>query len=218
MTISLEFEEGVAVISIDDGNKNVINHSLLDDLELVWEKAQTEAKAILLKGRQGSFCAGYDIAVMTGEDFAASAELGQRGGRLAAQIYGSPIPVVGLVQGHAFTIGPVWLAGCDVRVGEHGSYKFGMTEVALNVPLTGWALEAMRSRLNLHHQTAALLHSKIYDPEEALDAGFIDRLVPEGEGFALALNIAGNLSKLPAHSYRKTKAALRRSVLEMMKI
>ena len=26
---------------------------------------------------------------MTGEDFAASAELGQRGGRLAAQIYGS---------------------------------------------------------------------------------------------------------------------------------
>ena len=66
MTISLEFEEGVAVISIDDGNKNVINHSLLDDLELAWEKAQTEAKAILLKGRQGSFCAGYDIAVMTG--------------------------------------------------------------------------------------------------------------------------------------------------------
>ena len=106
----------------------------------------------------------------------------------------------------------------DVIVGEHGSYKFGMTEVALNVPLTGWALEAMRSRLKLRHQTAALMHSKIYDPEEALDAGFIDRLVPEGEGFALALNIAGNLSKLPPHSYRETKAALRRSVLEMMKI
>jgi len=46
MTISLEFEKSLAVISIDDGNKNVFNHSLLDELELAWEKAQREAKAI----------------------------------------------------------------------------------------------------------------------------------------------------------------------------
>lgn len=218
MTVSLEINEDIAVIVIDDGNRNVINHSVLDHLESVWEEAQSRARAILLKGREGSFCAGYDIAVMTGDDPAASVELGLRGGRLAKEIYGSPIPVVGLVQGHAFTIGPVWLAGCDARIGESGPYKFGMTEVALSVPLTGWALEAMRSRLNPGHQVEALLHSKIYDPEGAFEAGFIDHLVARGEGYDLALQLTTELAKLPATSYRETKMALRQSVLELMKV
>lgn len=218
MIISLKFKEDVAVIGIDDGYKNVINHLVLDELESAWDSAENKAKAILLKGREGIFCAGYDISVMTGVDPAASAELGRRGGRLAGRIYGSRVPVVGLAQGHAFTIGPVWLAGCDVRIGEDGPYKYGMTEVALSVPLTGWALEAMRSRLNPRSHVDALMHSKVYDPQGALDAGFIDQLVPKGQGFDLAMATVKKLAALPTASYQKTKQALRQPVLDLMGI
>jgi len=218
MTITLEFEDEVAVIGIDDGNKNVINHEVLDQLEAAWAEAEATAKSILFKGREGSFCAGYDISVMTGDDPEASARLGRRGGGLAKKIYACPIPVVGLAQGHAFTIGPVWLAGCDVRIGEEGPYKFGMTEVALNVPLTGWALEAMRGRLKDFHHVEALMHSKVYDPAGALEAGFIDQLVAPGTGLELALETATNLAKLPEKSYQATKLALRKPVLDLLDV
>ena len=65
MIISLKFKEDVAVIGIDDGYKNVINHLVLDELESAWDSAENKAKAILLKGREGIFCAGYDTVSYT---------------------------------------------------------------------------------------------------------------------------------------------------------
>ena len=79
------------------------------------------------------------VVPVTGDDPDASAKLGKRGGQLAKRIFASPIPVVGLSQGHAFTIGAVWLACCDVRIGERGDYKYGMTEVKLGVPFSDCA-------------------------------------------------------------------------------
>ena len=217
MTVSIEMHNDVAVIGIDDGKKNVINHEVLDQLEAAFDKAEADgAKAILFKGREGSFCAGYDISVMTGDDPDASAKLGRRGGQLAKRIFASPIPVVGLSQGHAFTIGAVRLACCDFCFSEEGPFKYGMTEVALNVPLTGWALDPMLAKLNKSHHVPALLHSTIYSPEGALEAGFIDKLVPEGEGLKAALQTAEALAELPQKAYKATKLAMRQPILEVM--
>ncbi len=216
MTVSFDLQEGVGVIGIDDGNKNVINHDVLDELEAAWAQAESDASAVLIKGRPGAFCAGYDIKVMTGGDPEASAKLGSRGGRLATKIYGSGKPVVGLAQGHAFTIGLVWMACCDVGVVEQGPYKFGMTEVALGVPLNGWALEPFKLKLNPSHKTAALLHSTVYPPAGACEAGFFDTLAEEGTGLDMAFETAARLAQLPADAYAKTKQALRKDALEVM--
>ncbi len=217
MSVSFTTQDHVAIITLDDGNKNVINHDVLDALERAFDQATgSNAKAIVFKGRPGSFCAGYDLAVMTGDDPQASARLGRRGGALARRIYASPIPIVGLAQGHAFTIGLVWLACCDLCIGEEGTFKFGMTEVALNVPLTGWALEPMRAKVKPTHHLQALLHSTVYDPVGAASAGLLDRVVAAGTGEADAMASAQALSKLPAHSYQITKQALRETVLQAM--
>ena len=217
MTVSTEMQNDVAVIGMDDGKKNVINHKVLDELEAAFDRTESDgAKAILFKGPEGSFFAGYDISVMTGDDPDASTRLGKRGGLLAKRIFASPIPVVGLSQGHGFTIGAVWLACCDVCVGEEGLFKYGMTEVALNVPLSAWALEPLRAKLGASHQVPALLHSTIYAPEGALAAGFIDRLVPSGEGFKEAMTAASALAELPRHAYKATKLAMRKPILDIM--
>ena len=217
MSVTLAMHNDIAVVEFDDGNRNVVNHDVLDALETAWDNAERDAAAIVLKGRDGSFCAGYDIKVMTGSDRQASARLGARGGKLAERIYACSKPVVGLAQGHAFTIGLLWLAGCDVRIGERGSYRMGMTEVALGVPLSGWALEPMRERVKREHQTPALLHSTQYGPEGALEVGYIDHLADAGKGHELALERAAALAALPPTAYRETKLALRQPVLERMR-
>ena len=216
MSVSLQMHGSVAVVEFDDGNKNVINHDVLDELEPIWAQAEEAGDAIVFKGREGSFCAGYDIKVMTGGDREASSRLGTRGGGLAARIHACPKPVVGLAQGHAFTIGLVWLAGCDVRIGEAGQYRLGMTEVALGVPLSGWALEPMRARVKREHQFAALVHSRQYSPQEAVEVGYLDELVEAGLGLQAALAKAEALAALPAEAYRLTKLALREGVLDIM--
>ena len=216
MSVSLTIEEDVALITIDDGNKNVINHALLDELEAAWEDAENDAKAVVLNGRSGSFCAGYDISVMTGDDPNASRELGRRGGTLAYRLFGSSKPLVGCAPGHAFTIGALWLACCDIRIGEEGRFKYGMTEVALNVPFSEWPLEPLKARLDSRQLIPAILHSKVYSPQEALQAGFIDQLVPAGQGLDSAMAQAAELAMLPQEAYARTKRVLRNDALAVM--
>ena len=216
MTVSLEFEDDVAIIAIDDGNKNVINHGVLGELEDAWKKAEADAKAVVLTGRAGSFCAGYDVSVMTGGDAEAARELGRRGGLLALELFGAMKPLVAVSSGHAFTIGAVWLACCDVRIGERGSYRYGMTEVALNVPFSPWPLEPLKERIDRRHLVPALLHSRIYDPAGALEAGFIDQLVDAGTGMDAAMSTARELAGLPGRAYGLSKRELRREALQIM--
>ena len=216
MTVSYNLDNGIAHIVFDDGQKNVVNHDVLDQLESAWETAQSEAKAIVLSGRPGSFCAGYDLSVMMGGDPAAAVELGARGGKLAHKIFGSDKPVVGCSMGHAFTIGALWLACCDVRIGEEGNFKYGMTEVALNVGFSPWLLVPLREAIHPRYFNSVVMHSRVFQPPEARDAGFIDELMPSGSGLERAKEVAAQLSELPSQAYIATKALLRSEGLAIM--
>jgi len=216
MTVSYNFVNGIAHIAFDDGQKNVVNHDVLDQLEGAWETAQSEAKVIIISGRPGSFCAGYDLSVMMGEDPSAAIELGARGGKLAYKIFGSDKPVVGCSMGHAFTIGALWLACCDVRIGEEGNFKYGMTEVALNVGFSPWLLVPLREAIHPRYFNSVVMHSRVFQPSEARDAGFIDELLPEGSGLERAKQVAAELSELPSQAYTATKTLLRSEGLAIM--
>ena len=84
MSVTTDIQDDIAIIQFDDGNKNVINHELLDDLESAFDQTEhSNAKVLILQGREGSFCAGYDLSVMVGDDPKAASRLGQRGGNIA---------------------------------------------------------------------------------------------------------------------------------------
>lgn len=114
MDISIDLQEDVALITMDDGKKNAIDLQALADLNVALDKAEADAKAVVLAGRPGSFCAGFDLATMTRSDMKAIMALGQGGGKLALRLWSLPKPLVAACTGHAFTIADIanW---CSVR-------------------------------------------------------------------------------------------------------
>ena len=217
MEISYDQQDAVALIKMDDGKKNAITDQALDQLEACFDKAEADAAAVVLAGRPGSFCAGFDINVLKSGDMKAFAALGRRGGRFATRLYGFRKPLVAACTGHAFTIGAIWLTASDTRIGDRGDFKFGMTETALGQVLPPWALEPLKARLNPVHFVSAVAQSKIYDPEGAVSAGFLDRLVDNGTAIDAALEEAAMLAQLSADAYGGNKLSTRRASIEIMK-
>ena len=216
MEVSLDIQDDVALIKMDDGKKNAITLSAVDGLNEALDKSEADAKAIVLAGRPSSFCAGFDLKVMKSGNREDVIRLSNGGGRLALRFFSSPMPLVVACTGHGFTIGAIWLAACDTRIGELGDYKYGMTETALGMVLPAWAFEPLKARLNPAHYVAALAQSKLFDPESAVAAGFIDEVVPEGKSIEAALAAAGPLAKLPAKAYGGNKLAGREDAIERM--
>ncbi len=216
MNVTLDIQDGLALVRLDDGKKNAITPDAVAAIGQSLDEAEAKADGLVLAGRPGSFCAGFDLATMTSGDIQAIRTLSLGGARLALRLYRYPKPLVAACTGHAFTIGALWLLASDTRIGEDGPYKFAMTETKMGMVLPPWALELLRARIAPTHFVPVVAQSKVYDPAGAVAAGFLDEVVAEGEAEAKALALAAELAQLPAQAYAGNKLDSRAEALEIM--
>lgn len=207
-------DDGVAEIRIDDGKVNALSHDVIGALHGALDQALADARAVCVIGRPGKLCAGFDLSEMTkGGD--ATRGLVKAGGELLMRLYGHPQPTVIAVTGHALAAGALLVLACDTRIGAtDATAKIGLNETAIGMGLPVFAVELARDRLSKRHLTAATLQARIYDPVGALEAGYLDALVPAAELEATALAEAGRLGQLPSGAYRTTKDQTRRAVID----
>ncbi len=216
MQVNFEINDGIALIAMDDGKKNAITPAAAAQILAALKEAEARADAIVLAGRPGAFCAGFELATMTSGDMQAIEKLGNAGAEILLKLYGTGKPLVAACTGHAFTIGALWLLACDTRIGEQGAYKFSMTETAMGMVLPDWAMEPLKARVNPLRFLPVVTQSVTLDPAGAVDAGFLDRLVPEGKAIDAAVELATELAGLPAKAYAGNKLVPRQQSLEIM--
>jgi enoyl-CoA hydratase len=199
-----ELEGDVAILRFDDGKANAIGHAFIDAMNEGLDKAEKEAKAVLIVGRPGRFSAGFDLAEIQKGPEAAQAQL-SRGAEMFHRLFGHPQPVVAVSTGHAIAAGAFLLLSSDTRIGTAGDFKIGLNETALGMPFPVFGHEIARSRLSKRHLTAALVQSTFYDPDGAVDAGFLDEVVAPDDVEARGLAVAKQLAELPGQAYAKNK-------------
>jgi enoyl-CoA hydratase len=217
--VTTERRDSVLVVHLDDGKANALSfdviaavHAALDDAE-----HDDEIRAVVLHGRPGRFCAGFDLGVMLGNDMSAIIGLVADGGDLVRRIYASPVPVVAACTGHALAAGALVLLGCDVRIGADIDAKVGLNEVAIKMVLPDWALTIAIDRLSKRHLQRALANARITTPREAVDVGFVDEVVPVDEVLDRAVAVAAELAAtLDPSAYVRTVRAVRGGVLDRM--
>ena len=214
--ITYEPNGEVAVLRMDDGKANALGYAFMDELDASLDRAEREASAVVLAGRMGRFSAGFDLSeMMAGLDRARA--LVARGATLLMRLYGYPLPLVAACTGHALAGGALTLLTADVRIAARGAYKIGLNEVQIGMPLPILAVELARDRLRPEHFQAATLFATIVNPEEALEAGWVDALADDADVVSLAVARAAALAKLPREAYAKTKVALRERTMAYVK-
>lgn len=217
MDVTLSISENIALITLDDGKKNAITLDALANINNAMDEAEAKASAIVIAGRPGAFCAGFDLATMTSGDTGAIEALARAGGMLTTRFYGQGKPLVAACTGHAFTIGAFWLLACDTRVGERGDFKYGFNETAMGVALTDWGFELLKARINPRLFVPVVAQSRIFDPEGAMEAGFLDELADANASVEAGLATAAELAALPAKAYAYNKLAPREATLNAMR-
>ncbi|WP_417623035.1 crotonase/enoyl-CoA hydratase family protein [Parasphingorhabdus sp.] len=217
MSISVDIQNDVAMITMDDGKANAINFTVMEALNDAVDKAESDAKAIVLTGREGRFSGGFDLGMMGSFNREDSVRLLDRASELVLRLYGGPLPVVAACNGHAIAMGVFLLMACDTRIGAAGDFKLGANESITGMTLPVFAVELARGRLSPLHQTRAMIQAFIYDPKGAVEAGYLDMLVEPDKLQEQAVGIAGQLAKLPGHAYAYQKSAMRKPALDAIR-
>lgn len=205
-------EGSTALVQMDDGKANALSDAMITELGEAFDRAEKEASAIVLTGRPDRFCAGFDLKIMMSGPDNATALL-RRGADLYMRMYATPLPLVIACTGHALAGGALVVLTGDVRIGTSGAFRIGLNEVAIGLPVPILAMELARDRVAQSELTRATLQGTIYNPEEAVKAGWLDEVVAPGEVLTRAKAEAARLGGLSRMAYSATKKRLRRKTI-----
>ena len=138
MPITSSTTGSVATITIDrPERRNALNAEALDELDGAIARAvQEKARAIVLTGASGHFCAGADLSEL--EDVAFTRNLGAVLVRLAQQ----PILTVAAISGSCMGLGMQLALACDVRVVADDA-RFAVPVAKLGLMVDHWTIDRL---------------------------------------------------------------------------
>jgi enoyl-CoA hydratase len=207
--VSYRLRDWVATITMDDGKVNVLSLAMLTELGAALDRAAADRAVVVLAGREGVFSAGFDLPVLRAGGTAAAGLL-RAGFDLAARLLAFPAPVLVACPGHAVAMGVFLVLSGDYRIGASGPYKITANEVAIGITMPHAAVEICRQRLTPAGFNRAVVIADVFPPEEAVTAGFLDRVVPAAELAEAAAAAAAELARLDLDAHAATKLRARR--------
>ena len=203
----------IAVITMDDGKANAFSPAMSDAVNSCLDRAEQEAKAVVLTGRDGILSGGFDLRVIRGDDPQAAVDMRQKGTRLMMRLYGFPLPLIIAATGHAVALGAFCLLTADYRIGSQGDFRIGLNETSIGMSLPPFALMLAKERLSKRYLTRAALAATMFSPEEAKEAGFLDEVVPRENLLDAALEAASSHLALDGSAFASVKQGLREDAI-----
>lgn len=207
----------IATITMDDGKVNVFSIAMLKELHEALDAAERDEAVVVLAGRPGSFSAGFDLKVFAGGVAHEVVELLTLGATLAERLLSFPTPVVAACSGHAYPAGAFLLLAADERIGVDGPFRIGLNEVRIGLTVPGFAIELARHRLQPAFFDRTVVNATMYGPQEAVTAGFLDRVVDPEALAEAAESAAEALAELDPAAHVATKLRARAPALEAVR-
>jgi enoyl-CoA hydratase len=214
----LHFEEhgDVTVLRIDHGRANAADVALLRGLaQGLNDLEKGSCRAVVLTGTGPVFSAGADLKQVLDGGETYLDEFLPALSELLQTLFRFPKPLVAAVNGHAIAGGCVFACAADRRLMAEGKARIGVPELLVGLPFPVDGLEIMRFATGgrglpgLVHTGVTLLAA------DALAAGLVDEVVAAEELSARALEVAGQLGRVPSEVFRLTKEQLRRPALTL---
>ncbi|RON82760.1 crotonase/enoyl-CoA hydratase family protein [Pseudomonas fluorescens] len=213
--ISYHLEDGIATLTLSNGKVNAISPDVIAAFNAALDQAVTDRAIVIITGQPGILSGGYDLKVMTaGPKEAVS--LVTAGSTLARRLLSHPFPVIVACPGHAVAKGAFILLSADYRIGVDGPFSIGLNEVQIGMTMHHAGIELARDRLRRSAFHRSVINGEMFDPQSAVDAGFLDKVVSAEELQGAALAAARQLKKINMLAHKNTKLKVRKALLEAL--
>ncbi|MBU3058737.1 crotonase/enoyl-CoA hydratase family protein [Pseudomonas indica] len=213
--ISYHLDDGIATLTLNNGKVNAISPDVIAAFNEALDRAEQDKAIVILTGQPGILSGGYDLKVMTSGPQNAI-DLVAAGSTLARRMLAHPYPIIVACPGHAVAKGAFLLLSADYRIGVEGPFNIGLNEVQIGMTMHHVGIELARDRLRKSAFHRSVINGEMFDPQGAVDAGFLDRVVPVGELMPVALATARQMKKINMTAHRNTKLKVRKVLLETL--
>lgn len=213
--VAYQLNDGVATLTLSNGKVNAISNEVVTAFNAALDQAEKDRAVVIITGQPGILSGGYDLKIMTSGPQAAM-DLVAAGSTLARRMLSHPFPIVVACGGHAVAKGAFLLLAADYRIGVDGPFSIGLNEVQIGMTMHNAGIELARDRLSKSAFGRSVINGEMYDPRNAMQAGFLDKVVNPEELTDAARTVALQLKKINMKAHAQTKLKVRKAFLETL--
>lgn len=233
--------DGVMIITMDDPTtRNAIGSEMAGEINKELDRLESDSslRAVVITGRDPSFCSGANVKRMNQANEAAQghppipddvtpweyadakwresektrAQDEIEGVRfLPLRLHNLQKPSIAAVNGYAMGLGMGIALSCDIRIASENA-RFSETFVRRGlIPADGscWQLPRM---IGLGNTFMLQYTGDIIDPQEAYRLGIVNKVTPHGDLMEVTMDLATRLANGPTYSMALIKRLIQKSL------
>ncbi|MFJ6686593.1 crotonase/enoyl-CoA hydratase family protein [Streptomyces werraensis] len=208
MPVRIERQGAVTTVVLSrPGARNAVDGPTAAELADAFRafEADDKARAAVLWGEGGTFCAGADLKALGTDRANRVAEDGD--GPMGPTRLRLSKPVIAAVSGHAVAGGLELALWCDLRVAEEDAV-FGVFCRRWGVPLIDGGTVRLPRLIGTSMAMDMILTGRPVPAAEAYAMGLANRVVPVGRARAEAEELAASLARFPQACLRSDRASV----------
>ena len=196
--IQIEFRgkhKEIAVVRLTRAAKrNALNDALIASLRKLFEEMPASVRAAVIDGEGEHFCAGLDLSELKERDAGQGMHHSRSWHAALERVQFGPVPVVAALHGAVVGGGLELASACHIRVADASTF-YALPEGSRGIFVGGGGSVRIPKLVGVACMTDMMLTGRVYNAVDGERAGFAQYLVPTGQAFDKALEIAERVAQ-----------------------
>jgi enoyl-CoA hydratase/carnithine racemase len=189
---------------------NSYDKGFIDELNAAIDELRFDealGAAVVVSDNPRVFSAGADIPTFQSTSLAFKAAMITHAHEVLTKIERTPKVVIAAIAGHALGGGLEIALACDLRFAAEGDYRLGLPEASLGLLPGNGGTQRLPRLIGRARALDLMIRAERILPQQALELGLVDRLVPADELLDRTLAYAAELAAGPTFAIGNIKTA-----------
>jgi enoyl-CoA hydratase/carnithine racemase len=193
--LQLEMHGVIAVIRLSrPAKRNALGDALILALRNLLESLPTETRAAVLHGEGDHFCAGLDLSELKERDAGQGLHHSRMWHAALERVQYGPVPVIAALHGAVVGGGLELASACHIRVADASTF-YALPEGSRGIFVGGGGAVRIPRLIGSARMTDMMLTGRVYNAEDGERIGLAQYLVPAGQAFDKAMELARRVAE-----------------------
>jgi enoyl-CoA hydratase/carnithine racemase len=193
--IQLEVDGDVAIIRLNrPAKRNALSDALILAVRNTFETLPKTVRAAVLDGAGDHFCAGLDLSELKERDAGAGLHHSRMWHAALEEVQYGPVPVIAALHGAVVGGGLELASACHIRVADETTF-YALPEGSRGIFVGGGGAVRIPRLIGTARMTDMMLTGRVYNAADGERVGFAQYLVPQGQAFAKAMELARRVAQ-----------------------
>ena len=183
-------QQEVAIVRLTrPAKRNALNDALVLALKDMFEHLPESVGAVVLDGQGDHFCAGLDLSELKERDAGQGVHHSRMWHSALERVQYGRVPVIAALHGAVVGGGLELASACHIRVADETTF-YALPEGSRGIFVGGGGAVRIPRLIGVARMTDMMLTGRVYDAAEGERVGLAQYLVPAGQAFDKALQLA----------------------------